>query len=132
MTGPAAFRADVTVLQGKTARYVTSLSRFHVTVIWKADAIRRLGSVVADRRRAFSGGLFVLALADLAVLREAVLGDVLFAQQVCAAHHDAAGRDDALDGRAAVRAALERRIGQALQALDAVAAGRAGVAGGGV
>jgi len=37
MTGRTAFRADVTVLQGKTARYVTSLGHLHMTVIFKAD-----------------------------------------------------------------------------------------------
>jgi len=39
MTEGAALRADVTALQGKTERYITSLSRLHVTVILKADVI---------------------------------------------------------------------------------------------
>src|ERR1700749_3634755 len=53
MTAGTAFRVDVTEPQGKTERYVTSLSRLHVTVI-----LRRTRFNASDQSSLIVGGPF--------------------------------------------------------------------------
>ena len=84
--------------------------------------IENAGSAVADRRRALAGRLLVFSLADLAVLREAMLREMFLAKNVRLPCDDLRRADHAFERRAALRARRERRIGQLLQALDAAAA----------
>src|SRR4051812_16820026 len=108
MRAPDAFGA----LHAESMSYSLYLLQFEMTnAAFRACDARR--SVILDRRRSLSRGLLVLPLADLPILREAVLCEVGFLEPVRAAGDDLRRRDRALERRAAVGAAFERRVGHA-------------------
>lgn len=88
--------------------------------------IPAFNSLPADEIRALADGLFVYALAGAAVLGEAMLAHMAFTAAMGLAGHDLGCADDTLYRRAAVGALRERRIGEALQDFQAIAAGGAG------